>query len=204
MARIGVSITKSVPFRNSVQEFTNVYYFETSTGVPTQAQAAAIIDDLVTKEKTFHSTGVTFVRGRLWTAGGSAGTNEMIDQHNLSGTGAQSQVTSMDKERAYLFRLRAGVDSRGNPVYFRKWYHSCGNFAPALAPGSTVLDNSTGWSASQRTSLETQLGTIHLLNVGAVTGLMCSKAGRAFTAGAAWSAHQYLEHHQLGDMWRAQ
>jgi hypothetical protein len=204
MPRIGVSITKSTPFRNSTQEFTNVYYFEIDGGTVTQADASAIIDNLTTQEKTFHSSAVTFVRGRCWSQLGSPGANEMLDQHNLSGVGSQATVTSFDKERAYLFRQRAGVDSRGNPVYLRKWYHSCGNFAPALAPSSTILDNSTGWSSGQRASLVTQLGSIHNLSAGGRTGHLVSKAGRQANVGAPWEAHQYLEHHQLGDMWRAQ
>jgi hypothetical protein len=30
---------------------------------------------------------------------------------------------------------------------------------------------------------------------------ICSKTGRDPT-GSNWEAHRYLEHHQLGDMWR--
>jgi hypothetical protein len=32
MARIGLSITKSVAFRNSTQEFSNVYYYNNGGG----------------------------------------------------------------------------------------------------------------------------------------------------------------------------
>jgi hypothetical protein len=33
--------------------------------------------------------------------------------------------------------------------------------------------------------------------------VIVAKSGRNTTAGANWEAHRYLEHHQLGDMWRA-
>src|SRR5215204_847883 len=127
MARIGVSITKNTPFRNSVQEFTNVYYYDVDNQ-PSAAQADTFIDNLTALEKTFHSSAVTFVRGRCWSAGGSPSANNMISQKLLSGTGARLANTSLDRERAFLFRIRAGVSSNGQPVFLRKWYHACGEF----------------------------------------------------------------------------
>lgn len=203
MARIGISITKSVPFRNSVQEFSNVYYYENGGVLPDQPTAAGLIDELVTAEKTWHGTGVTFVRGRCWSAGGSASTNEMIDQHNLSGTGARTAVANMDKERAYLFRCRAGNDSRGNPVYLRKWYHSFGQFVSGIAPTQAILENTSGFSSGDRTSMANAMDTVRNIGTGG-TWDMVSKTGRAPGTGQVFECHQFLEHHQLGDMWRAQ
>lgn len=203
MARVGVSITKSTSFRGATQEFSNVYYYDMAA-VPNQGAAASIIDNLVTLEKTFHSTLVTFVRGRLWSQLGSPSQNEMIDQHNLSGTGARATVSNFDKERAYLFRLRAGVDVRGNPVYLRKWYHSCGAFVATVSITSAMLENTGAFTNTDRTNLQNQMSAIGDANGSAGTLRICSKGGRLADAGAVYSAHQYLEHHQLGDMWRAQ
>jgi hypothetical protein len=203
MPRIGVSITKSTPFRNSVQEFSNVYYYE-MLAMPDAAAANTIIDNIVVKEKTIHSTLVTFVRGRLWSQEGAPGLNEMITQKNLSGTGSAPTVSSFDKERAYLVRLRAGNDSRGNPVYLRKWFHSCGAFGTASAPGATILENTTGFSGAQLSGIESQVGWIGDANGSAGTPKICAKGGRLATVGANWQSHPFLEHHQLGDMWRAQ
>src|SRR3982751_6123800 len=116
MPRIGISITKSTAFRNSTQEFTNVYFFDLLTGYPAQVKADTYIDDMKTKETPLHSTAVTFVRGRCWTETGDKATSNMISQKNLSGTGSATNDATMDRERAFPFRLRAGVDSRGNPV----------------------------------------------------------------------------------------
>jgi hypothetical protein len=204
MARIGISITKSCPFRNSVQEFSNVYYYSNGAGVlPDQPTAASLIDELVTDEKTWHSSGVTFVRGRCWSQVGTPAGNEMIDQHNLSGVGSMTTVASFDKERAYLFRLRAGNDSRGNPVYLRKWYHSCGLFDTGLTPSSAILENASGWSSANRTQMANKMDTIRRIGASGVWQL-CSKNGRTEGTGQTFEAHQFLEHHQLGDMWRAQ
>jgi hypothetical protein len=203
MPRIGVSITKSTSFRNSTQEFSNVYYYEVLS-MPDQAAADALIDNLVTLEKTFHSTLVTFVRGRCWSQGGSPGSNNMITQKNLSGTGARGVTSGFDKERAFLFRIRAGNDSRGNPVYLRKWFHACGQFTTSVTNSNAFLENTSGFTTTDRNNLVSAMQSIGDANGSASSPKLCAKGGRLPDAGAPFQAHQFLEHHQLGDMWRAQ
>jgi hypothetical protein len=202
MPRIGISITKSTPFRNSVQEFSNVYYYEITGTLPAQPQAEALIDELVAFEKTVHSTGVTFLRGRCWSAGGTQAQNNMIAQKNLSGTGATAVDAALDRERAFLFRIRAGVDIRGNPVYLRKWYHSCGQFAGSGVISASVTANNTGFSAGVKATMENNMNTIKF--VGGVGGWrLCAKNGRTWDEDHNFQSHNFLEHHQFGDMWRA-
>jgi hypothetical protein len=202
MPRIGVSITKNTAFRGTNQEFSNVYYFEVS-GVPSVAQADTIIDNLVTLEKTIHSTGVTFIRGRLWTETGNKATNEMISQKNLAGTGARITVTNLDKERAFLVRLRAGVDSRGNPVYLRKWFHACGAFYSGQGVTTGQMENTASLSSADKTAIVNAVAGIGDANGSPLTPKLCSKNGRLPNVGATWESHNWIEHHQLGDMWRA-
>src|SRR5215216_599063 len=149
MARIGVSITKSTAFRNSTQEFSNVYYYDVDNQ-PSEAQATTFIDNLTALEKTFHGTNVTFVRGRCWSAGGTKEENNMITQKNLAGTGVRTPVAGLDKERAFLFRLRAGNDSRGNPVYLRKWWHAEAQFVSGQSISTQIMEQTTGWSQAER------------------------------------------------------
>lgn len=204
MTRIGISITKTIAFRSANQEFSNVYYYDGLNSVPSDSEAAGYIDTAVTREKLIHSLNVSFSRGRCWLETGVKSTSEMLNQHNLSGTGSAATVANMDRERTYLFRLRAGNDSRGNPVYLRKWYHSCGRFGTAAAPTPGQLEQTTGFAQSERDALVAQLPPIGSISGGAGVGTLVSKKGRVTTAGALWSAHPFLEHHQLGDMWRAQ
>jgi hypothetical protein len=205
MAHIGVSITKSTAFRSSVQEFSNVYYYEDPGGaLPDQTEAGEIIDELTALEKGWHSTGVTFVRGRLWSNTHDKATSEMILQKNLSGTGSLAAVSGMDKERAYLFRLRAGVDSRGNPVYLRKWYHTCGNGPGNVVPNTNVLANTAGFSTTERNTMAAAIPPVDVTAGGGQAWNLEAKSYRKPNSGAAWEAHQFLEHHQMGDQWRAQ
>lgn len=203
MAGIGISITKSTAFRLSVQEFSNVYYY-LGGSTPTPTQADALIDELVAIEKTFHSNLVTFVRGRLWTNTGSPSTSNMISQKNLSGSGARNPQSGFHKEFAFLFRLRAGVDSRGQPVYLRKWFHACGLFYAGQLLSSAQLDNTSAFTASDKTSLVGAMNGIGSLNAAAGPWTLAAKSGRQPTAGEVWTSHNFLEHHQLGDQWRAQ
>lgn len=191
-------------FRNSVQEFSNVYYYEsTSGGLPSVADADGLIDTLTAREKVIHASSVTFVRGRLWSQVGTPAANEMISQKNLSGTGAGTPVSNLDKERAHLFRVRAGVDSRGNPVYLRKWYHACFGMA-GVGLTDAILTQASGFSTANRTTLENAVVNILSVTQGGQTWELVAKSGRPFTVPAQFSAHQFLEHHQLGDQWRAQ
>lgn len=202
MARIGVSITKSTPYRGSAQEFSNVYHYESIGGLPSVSEADSIIDELTAAEKQFHSDVCTFVRGRLWSQQGSPATNEMISQKNLSGTGIKGTDTSMDKERAFLFRIRAGNDSRGNPVYLRKWYHVCCAFS-STSNSASLLQQTTSMNQTTRDSNVALMNTVGAVGGGTEPWKLCSKSGRFPTAGQNWSCHAYLEHRQLGDMWRA-
>jgi hypothetical protein len=202
MARIGIAITKSVAFRDSTQEFSNVYYYDGLTTQPNVTDAETLIDVVVTREKTWHSTAVSFIRGRLWSQVGTPSQNNMIAQKTLTGTGART-AAGIDKERAFLFRLRAGVDSRGNPVYLRKWFHTVGEFVAGQTIVGGVSENTTGFTQAQRDAQVAAMNSIGAISGGGHNGVLCAKSGRLPDAGALWTAHKYLEHHQLGDQWRA-
>jgi|SRR5215217_2262248 len=203
MAIVGVSITKATAFRGATQEFSNVYHYK-MPGYPSNIEAAQLIDNLATYEKTFHSTAVTFVRGRLWKETGNKLTSEMIEQHNLSGTGARATLTNLDPERALLFRVRAGIDSRGNPVYLRKWYHTVGQMSTAVTISTGHLAQFQSFTSAERANLVNAMTLVSSANNSLNVTNICSKSGRDPDPLAVWDAHRWLEHHQLGDQWRAQ
>jgi hypothetical protein len=202
LTRIGIAITKRVVFRDSTQEFSNVYYYDGLLGRPSQGDADNLIDTASNREKAFHGSGVTFVKGRCWEQTGDKATTEMISQKNLTGNGALTDNAQMDRERAHLFRLRAGNDVRGNPVYLRKWFHACANLG-GVAISAGILTNQSGFTTTERGNMVSAMNTIGSIGSGPTLGTLCAKGGRQPTAGAQWEAHKYLEHHQLGDMWRA-
>lgn len=195
--RIGIQITKSTPFRGVEQEFHNVYHFWLDTAVT--APSSALIDELVTTEKALHSSAVNFRRAACWTAGGTKQQNSMLLKKNLTGTGSQTGGTSMDRERAVLIRWPAGFDSRGNPVYLRKYYHSCGSAAGQTLDTATILQNISQIPQTARDAIAAKAEECREVGVTEFWEL-CAASGRQVEGGA--QCHPYLEHHQLGDMWR--
>jgi hypothetical protein len=201
MSITGVSITKSCSFRGVSQEFANTYYYETPLAV-IAATADSMIDAIVALEKPMHASSVSFVRGRAWSAGGTPAQNEQLASKILSGVGtnANSPSTAMDKERAFLVRVRAGVDTKGRPVYLRKWWHLDVGTIASTAISNTMLQNTASLVTAQRTQLEAWFDSFKHITVGAQGFDLVSDKGRQISG--ATQAHPYLEHHQLGDMWR--
>jgi hypothetical protein len=203
MPIVGISITKETPFRDSIQPFSNMYFYNNGAGsVPSVSGAEAMLDELVAIEKTLHSSVVEFTFGRVWHQTLSEALTVMLFQKGLSGTGATANQASLDRERAYLFRRRAGQDSRGQPVYLRKWYHSCGLFPAGPASLSTnILGNLSGFTTAERNNMAGSMATISDLSASGGGWEICAKSGRGPTE-LNWECHKYLEHHQLGDVWR--
>lgn len=203
MSRIGVSVTKEIAFRDNQQEFSNVYYYTNDPGAqPSVSQADAIIDAIVAHERDFHATVVSFVHARLWSAGGTKETNNMITEKTLALAGLATEQTSMDRERAFLIQWEAGFDSRGHKVRLKKWYHTCAQWPGAVgATGTNQLANKVAIGASDRTIISGKTDDILTLAAGGGGWSLCAKSGRLYQS-ADPGCHKYLEHHQLGDQWR--
>jgi hypothetical protein len=200
MGQIGISVTMKTAFRDSIQEWSNVFHYGSATLNPAASLAETLLDEVVTNLKACHSTNVTFVRGRVWSSGGTIAENTMIFQKNLTGAGTQSTSSGFDKERAYLVQWAAGLDIRGKPVKLKKWFHACG-FMGGHTLGSTILDNSSGFTDADRTAIAAKADAMTRIGPAPEAWGMVAESGRERDGGAP-VAHKYLEHHQLGDQWR--
>jgi hypothetical protein len=205
MGLIGISVTKDTAFRNAFQPFSNVYYYKNGLvgGLPGTSAANDLIDELVAHEKSWHGAAINFRFARCWSYGLGETLNTMLAQKPLTGTGSATNLLAMDKERAYLIRWRAGVDSRGNPVYLRKYYHTAATWPGFASPVSTaVLANEIGFTTTERNEIESDVAVVTRLGTGdPEEWVMCGPTGRDLDTGNP-TAHPYLEHHQLGDVWR--
>lgn len=204
MTRYGVQIEKSTSFRGAAQPFSNTYYYEAP--VPAQGSEGYLndlIDDILAVERPLHATSVNFIFARAWSQIGTKEQNEMKVQRALTGTGSNSSLAhaTMDKERAFLVRFRAGNDSRGRPVYLRKWWHLLAEaYGGATVPNS-VLQNTAELSTNVRSFLEAEANKLKVVTPGAGPNAeLVAKSGR--TISGSTLAHRFLEHHQLGDAWR--
>jgi hypothetical protein len=198
--RVGINITKSMSFRGAAQEFGNTYYYNTG-GILSVGSADALVDNIVAKEKAIFSASVNFVHARAWSETGNKATNEMLVNKPLSGVGAQANpIGGQDRERAFLVRFRAGVDSKGRPAYLRKWWHLNVGSIGGTNLTNTNLENTSQLSAAHRSALEGYGNGFKDVISSAVNWSLVSNKGRGIDG--ATQAHPYLEHRQLGDMWR--
>jgi hypothetical protein len=118
----------------------------------------------------------------------------------LTGAGALTEVTFMDRERAVLVQTPAGINSRGKPVYLRKWYHVCAAAGPNSLTNAQIA-NTAQLSTQQRDYWAGKVNDIQELELLAnPVASMVAQSGRVTTGEPA--CHPYLEHHQLGDQWR--
>jgi hypothetical protein len=208
VSRFGVQVEKTTSFRGSAQPFSNTYYYEAAvTNAPANSPtvigyANDLLDDVVSWERGIHGTNVTFVMARCWSQIGPKEQNEMIVQRSLSGAGTgAAPSTAADKERAFLIRFRAGNDSRGRPVYLRKWLHLDIGVIASEGITNTQLVQTAQLTAGQRAQLVTWGDQIKQVTPGAgPPANLVSKNGRPIDG--ATIAHPYYEHHQLGDAWR--
>lgn len=200
MPRFGVSVEKTVSFRGFPQPFANVYYYnQPDIAVDALVTLENLLDIIVAEEKEMFAGVVSFVRGRVWNTGsGSQAGNQMRIDKALAGVGAALEHAVMDRERAFLFRWPAGTDSRGKPVYLRKWYHLCSQFGGAVA--DDVLANRAAIPLNIRQNLEAQVAQFRSPTAGGFNFDLVAQSGRVTTGGV--ECHRYLEHRQLGDQWR--
>lgn len=200
MARYGINIEKSIAFRGGVQHFGNTYYYEGPIPNTANLSLEGLVDQLVVLEKAQHGNNITFTRGRLWSADGTKAENQMIVDKPLTGTGAVAINVNMDRERAFLIQFRAGVDSRGRPVYLRKWFHLLASTLGGVAISSDMLSQNSGLATAQKTALENFGNSFKQLIQDGTPMNLVAKSGRQITG--ATTAHPFLEHHQLGEEWR--
>jgi len=184
------------------QVFANVYFYSAPTiALVDGAGQNAMIDEIVAKEKEIHSINVGFLRARLWnTQSGSQSGNQMRVDKALTGVGQRTNRGDMDRERAVLVQVEAGVNSRGRPVFLSKYWHTCAEPA-AITLATTVLENTAGLSQAARDYWAGKFNDLLSLEIaGQSIATLTSQTMRTITGAA--RCHPFLEHHQLGDKWR--
>src|SRR5215217_3241782 len=155
----------------------------------TPAQATQLAQNVKAQEVPLHANDVSFLRFSVWLDTGSKATSEMISQGPLSGVGGFVANTSMDRERAYLVRWPAGNDSRGRPVYLRKWFHACGSISGATL-SSAMLQQTAQIDATQKGALETLANGFNTVSDGTDAKVLEGPPGRSRTGQA--KSHSWL------------
>lgn len=198
MAQCGVSITKSLPWRDGRAEFSNVYHYNTELlGMPTEAEGELIIDRLRAIEQPIHTSDVQFVEGRLWGPTGQGPTaSKMIASKSLAGNGGlQASVTNFYKEFALMIYWPLGrYGLRNRKQFLRKWIHP----GSLMGVVSTALDGHSQISVTPPAILTyiNDVTTLVVSNVPASPLELCTEEGKQPIGPG--KLYPYLEHRQFG------
>ncbi len=136
---LGVSVTKSVQWRNATEEFTNVWHFDTAVDMTSQALA----NNVVSSERGFFGANVNFKKVQVWgPTDGTKQQSQMLLQQDLTGSGSGGTSTVCALETSAVVSWDTGrKNTRGGRIFLRKYLHM-GQLAVADEPaakGNTVL-----------------------------------------------------------------
>jgi hypothetical protein len=201
MGQISISIVKRIIFRDSTQEFSNTYTYGSASANPDNTYALTLIDEVANLEKTFHANTVSFLRGSLWSSGGTVSQNQMIAEKILSGVGSGAANSSLDPERAILCQWPAGTDVKGRPVTLKKWYHIGGNMGDVTFTAAH-FSQATQFPSATRTAIADKVKPLTRIGSNLEEWGLIAPSGRERTGAGDPIAHKYLEHHQFGEGWR--
>jgi hypothetical protein len=116
------SIDKDVSFRGGKERYSNVYTYDTGTGVLLAGQAETILDQLVAAERLVHAPAVTFKQGRAWGPLGDPATSETILLKDYSGPGTFPSSGLIYRESCVVVAWECARNSAtGKKVYLRKY-----------------------------------------------------------------------------------
>jgi hypothetical protein len=125
------------------EEYDNVYYLEGPAEPPDAAGLEKLISEIASAEKPIHGTRVNFVRGRVWSAGGTKEQNITLALVDLTGQGDLIGAQTFG-ELAILVEWECGRRNiKGRKVYLRK-YIRVGNGAGVWGPGVRTGEEAMG------------------------------------------------------------
>lgn len=193
MVRVGVALTKQFPYRNTQEEFTNVFTYE----VPTAdiATAQNLVAALLAHEKANHASIVKFTKSRVWTTGGTPAENVTIYISDLADFGTLGEDPGMHAQACYEVQWKTDRPSAtGKPVYLRKYLRS---FATYASTGLTagVYAGSTPLPTPIKTALQAYADKLNPLVTSSGNYDLIAPSGRKVTARATMPT--YMSLHEL-------
>ncbi len=138
MALYAVSITKRMQWHGKLEEYDNVYHYNGPDATPPPDQLNSLINIIAGNERQMHGVRVEFVRGRVWTAGGTPAENVTLALIDLSGNGTAVGAAMFGEAAVVVEWECSRRDINGRKVYLKKFYR------PGNAVGGASEDSSDG------------------------------------------------------------
>lgn len=178
MALYAAAISKQTLWHAQQERYDNVYYYDGPNFQAGDENFKRVLDALVEAEKNVHGTNVTFVQGRMWSAGGTKEQNQTMALVDYSGTG-RIAGNSMFKEACILVEwVTARPNILGRKVYLRKYIRP--GMHPNIRAGLEEMDGTGRLSANDKAVYKAYADAVQQINpgFGAVPWVLTSKSGR--------------------------
>lgn len=191
MAPFAVSITKRVLFRGSQEQFSNVYHYDLSTTINTDAGWDDLIAAIVAKERPFHSTQVTFVEGRVW-GPTNQGQLQSITRRitDLTGTGQNSGGGEIWPELCIVASFFVGRNpATQRKRFLRKYFHVQALMASTGGSGATL--GRAPLAAADKTPIANAMNDLKTITIGTAPHDLCTPQGDHLPLG---SSPKVLDH----------
>jgi hypothetical protein len=122
MALIAVAITKQTLYHDQLEEFDNVYFYDSPIPQAGDENFRRLCEAIVALEQPVHSPEVEFTTGRVWSSGGTILENITLGLFDLDGVGTMSQAgVAVHSEASVLVSWECDRTSvLGRKVYMRK------------------------------------------------------------------------------------
>lgn len=198
MSTFAVAVTKQVQWREFQQPFSNVYHYSGAPGDEFDDEGVA--NAVLAAEQEIHGSNITFTQVRTYgptDQGAAANVNRTVQDFNS--VGLATADGSYYRELAWLVIWPLGrYGPRNHPHWLRKWLHTS-TFYELTATSTSGEVPLYEWPPP----LDTYAS--------AVTQLQDSTTGSVLTLAAPdgrtpidnAKGYPYLEHRQLGDLWRS-
>jgi hypothetical protein len=134
-AQNGIIVTKSFDYRGVPEEWSNKYWF-TQTAPFTSAQFRAVFDNIASHEKTLFSSATTIVGGRGYNDNDEHAHSvwevdlTLAPDTPIPGTLAPGAAERQAGDSAvFVWWKTSRKNTRGKPIYLRKYFHDVYNEA---------------------------------------------------------------------------
>lgn len=190
-----VHITKSATWHGHVEEWENVYHYETPT-ITSDDGWNELVDAVVAQERTIHSGGVNFVRARVH---GPTDTTQAEDVmrfvKDLSGVGTLAISQNMAHELAVVGSIYLGRSTKGYKVFLRKYWHSRG-IGGTGATADHVLGSGV-LGTNQKAPFVAAYNALKLITIGAGGNRLVTPKGRPIPLGTDAKIADYVHTRQF-------
>lgn len=190
-----VHITKTSAWKGHVEEWENVYHYDTPA-ITSEAGWDELIDKIVTAEKVFLPSTVGFVRARVHGPTDQTKDDDVMRRvRDLTGSGSASPTGSIPPELAVVCSIYMGRSPRGYKRFLRKYYHGAALAGAGVGSGQSYA--TAALSASMKSLFTNNLDPLRAFMIALGQCQLVTPDGVHIPTGEAWKVNDYISTRQF-------